>query len=224
MTTGLFDNKLGSWGKPRCYTTHKDLSFGKKGGVLVGASCSAPRDGYDIYIGFDGGMKFNHQQFPWEKSKDSVIEFQFRITDMSAPKSPAKFKKMVTWVCAQLGKGKKIHVGCIGGHGRTGMFMAAVRAEYNGDKNAGAWARQKHCVNAIESQAQINFLFKHYKIKKLAPSKKNYKGWVEKSSHFTNHRGTTTGRHYTSNNVIPFKGMQVGVKMKYLSEKGSIWG
>lgn len=76
MTTDLFGNHLGSSGKPRCYTKHKDLTFGKKGGVLVGASCSTPRDGYDIYIGFDGGMKFNHQQFPWEKSKDSVIELE----------------------------------------------------------------------------------------------------------------------------------------------------
>ena len=222
MTTDLFNNKLGSRGKPRCYATHKDLPFGKKGGVLVGASCSCPREGYDVYIGFDWNMKFNHQKFPWEKEHDKVLELQFSITDMSAPKSSAKFKKMVTWVCAQLGKGARIHVGCIGGHGRTGLFIAAVRAEYNGDKNAGQWTRANHCVNAIESQSQINFLSKHYGIKKIKPSKKDYKGWVDKSSKFQKYVGGNKTTGYTGQKVIPFKTLDDPIKMQHLSGKGSI--
>ena len=132
---------------------------------------------------------------------------------------------MVTWVCNQLGKGKRVHVGCIGGHGRTGLFIAAVRAEYNGDKNATTWTRQNHCVNAVETQTQIDFLFKHYKVKKLAPSKKNYKGWVEKQSTYSSTRKQRHNRPVAKGkNVLAFNRLQDSVPMKHLSGKGSIWG
>lgn len=213
MTSDLFSDKLGSRGKPRCYTTHKELKFGKTG-VLVGASCGTPRDGFDIYIGLDWGMEFHHHSYPWETNTDPVIEFQFRITDMSVPKSPKEFKKMITWVCSQLHDGKRIHVGCVGGHGRTGLFIAAVRAEYNGDKNSGQWVRENHCVNAIESKTQINFLFKHYGIKKIKPSKIVYTGWVE----------TKSGGSGSVSNVIPFPGKNIMNEITHLKGKGSIWG
>lgn len=205
----------------RCHVSHKELEFGK--GILLGASCGSPRPGYDIYIGFDYGMTFEHQGFPWEVSEDTVIEFQYHITDMEAPKSPKQFKKMITWVCSQLHEGKRIHAGCIGGHGRTGLFLAAVRAEFDGDLDAGNWVRKNHCQKAIESKSQIKFLFKHYGIKKIKPSKKEYKGWVEgslssKVSASYNSNGTTVGQK-----VVPIRGTKPE-KMKYVMGKGSIWG
>ena len=39
---------------------------------------------------------------------------------MEAPSNVARFKKLVTWVCTQLQDGKTVHIGCIGGDGRTG--------------------------------------------------------------------------------------------------------
>lgn len=218
MTADLFDSQVGSKKgrlKASCYETHPTLKFGK--GTLVGASCISPRDGYDIYIGFDYSMRFDHSAYPWESSSDPVIEFKYRISDMSVPKSPKDFKKMITWVCSQLKKGKKIHVGCIGGHGRTGLFIAAVRAEFYGDLNAGNWVRKNHCKKAIETKAQINFLFKHYGIKKIKYSKASYKGWVDKSNKHSKGKG---------NSVVPFKkGTQYPEKITYIYDgKGSIWG
>lgn len=220
MTADLFTSHVGGKGKnstPRCYTKHKPLKFGK--GILVGASCGSPREGYDIYIGFDWGMEFNHDVYPWETDNDPVIEFQFRVSDMCAPKSPKKFKAMITWVCSQLHNGKKIHVGCIGGHGRTGLFIAAVRAEFDGDKDAGNWVRKHHCKKAIESKSQINFLFKHYGIKKIKASKTEYKGWVEKgkSKKFAKYTGGNGNVSYLPRNMPD-------TKITYLSRKGSIWG
>ena len=231
MTQDLFSS-VGGGGKikPRCHTTHKMLKFGK--GRLLGASCGSPHKGYDIYIGFDWGMEFQHEVYPWETKKDPVIEFQFRIPDMGVPKSPKEFKKMITWVCSQLHKGKRIHVGCIGGHGRTGLFLAAVRAEFNDDKDAGNWVREHHCKRAIESQTQINFLYKHFGIKKIKPSKTSYKGWVDKtgarhhilkSNKFDKYLGNGVGN--PEKNVIPFTGGKAYKQktMKHMKGQGSIW-
>lgn len=201
--------------KPRCHTTHKPLTFGK--GVLFGGSCSSPRSGYDIYIGLDYGMRFDHQKFPWEKNGvDDIIETQYHITDGCAPKSPKKFKQMVTWMCAQLAEGKKIHIGCIGGHGRTGLVIAAVRAEFDGDLNATAWTRKNHCKKAVETQTQIKFLYKHYKIKKLKGSRGDLlDGYSE------THTGRRSGKSSIRSNV----GKVVSInKIMHVTGKGSIWG
>ena len=221
MSEDLFST-LGSGGKARCYTKHTSLKFGK--GILVGASCSCPRDGFDIYIGLDSYMRLKHQTFPWDSEEDSVIEFQVSIVDMGVPKSSKEFKKMIHWVCSQLHKGKRIHVGCIGGHGRTGMFIAAVRAEYIGDLDAGNWVRKHHCTRAIESQAQINFLHKHFGITKIKPLKTHYKGWVEKTGRTNKYKSPASSRVHSKNKIIPFTGTFHPPKLKHLAGKGSIWG
>lgn len=205
------------WKKPtpRCHTTHKPLTFGK--GALFGGSCSSPREGYDIYIGLDYSMKFDHQKFPWEQNGvDDVIETQYRITDGSAPGSPKKFKQMINWICAQLDEGKKIHIGCIGGHGRTGLVIAAVRAVFDGDLDATAWTRKHHCKKAVETQTQINFLYKHFKIKKVKGSKIDL---------FDGYTGTQTGRISGKKKNRSNVGKVVLInKITPMAGKGSIWG
>lgn len=158
----------GGW--VRCWEeNHKPLAIG--GGTVLGAACAHPADGYDIYVGFDHGMKFKHTAFPWEQKKDPVVEFLFPISDMCAPKSPKQFKAMIEWMSAQLALGKKIHMGCIGGHGRTGLVLAALVAHVNGEKDAIQWVRKHHCKKAVESESQVNFLMKHFKVKKAKPTK-----------------------------------------------------
>jgi len=204
--------------KPKCYTKHSELSFGD--GVLVGASCGSPREGFDVYIGLDWGMSFNHQRYPWNSNgADEVIEVQFRITDGCAPKAPAQFKKMITWICTQLKNGKRVHVGCIGGHGRKGLVIAAVRNVMDGDTNATAWTRKHHCKKAVETKSQVNFLHKHFGIKKVKGSKHGL---------FDNKSGTVTGRMSgkrtskankpKTNKVIPLH------EIDCVHGKGSIWG
>lgn len=151
----------------RCYTTHPPLPLGEF--VIYGGSCSQPivKDA-DIYIGFDY-MQVS-QVYPWEE-QSGPLHVNFPISDMHAPSDADKFKKLITWVCEQLQAGKKIHAGCIGGHGRTGTFLAAVVKEMLGEEDAITYVRKHYCKKAVESDAQIEFLHKHFGVTKISGSK-----------------------------------------------------
>jgi len=231
MTDSLFDNDMPSGGgyggtyksKPRCHTTHKPIKLGM--GEVLGGACGSPREGYDIYIGFDYGMKMQHQPFPWDQKADPIIEFQYRITDMCAPKSPKEFKKMIEWCADQLHDGKKIHVGCIGGHGRTGLFLAAlVSLHEDVTDDPIAYVRKEHCKKAVESDSQLKFLKKHFgiKIKGHKPTKGG--GYHGSSKYFDNHKGTQTGRTFHDGNVTEFPRKATPEKIRFVAKKGSIWG
>ena len=86
---------------------------------------------------------------------------------MSVPKSPKDFKALVAWTKTQLEEGKKVHCGCVGGHGRTGTFLAALCSEF-GAKDAVTYVRQNYCKNAVESSQQTQFLSEHFGV---APAK-----------------------------------------------------
>jgi len=162
-----------SWkGYNPCHEDHKEFELG--GGVIMGASCINPREGYDIYIGFDRGMRLSHTPYPWEAADNALVEFLWPITDMCAPKSIKEFRKLINWVEAQLKDGKRIHMGCIGGHGRTGLVLSALIKQINDTEDAITWVRENYCHKAVESTSQINFLHKHFTIKKAEPTKKPY--------------------------------------------------
>jgi hypothetical protein len=222
--------------KPRCHTTHNPLKLGM--GEVLGGACSAPREGYDIYIGFDYGMKMQHQPFPWDQVDDPIVEFQYHITDMCAPKSPKDFRKMIEWCSEQLGAGKKIHVGCIGGHGRTGTFLAALVSLYEHlTDDPIAYVREHHCEKAVESESQIKFLCTHFGCKTSTPTKPKLTDWHGKIQskksgglrrNFDAPLGTTqSGRITTSHcgsNVVELPRTKHPEKIHCLQGKGSIWG
>lgn len=165
-----FDSK--DWGAPpkksykSCYHTHPTLIIG--GGTLYGGSCITPLiTDADVYVGLDSGMRIQ-EYLPWERSVEQIL---YPVTDMSVPKDPATFKKLVEYVCNQLREGKHVHCGCIGGHGRTGTLFAAVFNVINGDNDATATVRKLYCKKVVESSAQINFLHKHFGINKVEATK-----------------------------------------------------
>lgn len=151
----------------RCYKSHPALKLPGTELVIYGGSCINPvvADA-DIYIGFDGGMTFTGKQFPWSEGH----EILFRITDMSVPKDVSQFKKLVDWTGEQLAAGKKVHCGCIGGHGRTGTFLAALVSAH-GEKDAIEYVRTHYCKKAVESTEQIKFLAKTFGITEAKGSK-----------------------------------------------------
>lgn len=222
MTAQLF-NDTGKGGslKPKCHTKHPILKLGN-GGEILGASCGHPREGFDIYIGFCYTMKFQHQPYPWETENDPIQEFPFHITDMCAPKSPKKFKAMIEWVADQLDEGKRIHVGCIGGHGRTGTFLAALVSKYEDlTDDPIKWVRENHCQKAVESKAQVKFLMKHFGCKTAKPTKADW------PSHTGTHTGRLSGKKANSGNIIDMpRGQRItgNERLKHLAGKGSIWG
>lgn len=161
----------------KCWHSHPILQLG--GGVFHGASCIHPHNGYDIYVGLDWGM---HRRvvYPWHTiPENAAVEVYFPIKDGSVPDNLKEFRAMVTWLSEQLSNGRKVHAGCIGGHGRTGLLLAAMVKEINGDAAAGEWVRTHYCTQAIETSEQVHWLHKHFGIAKIEPSRKSwgYQSW-----------------------------------------------
>jgi hypothetical protein len=152
---------------PRCYEGHHPLKLPGGDLVIYGGSCLTPKiEDADIYIGFDSSMKLTGKQYPWNGSSEVL----FLIQDMGAPVRVGDFKKLVEWTLDKLVAGQKIHAGCIGGHGRTGTFFAALVATL-GEKNAVAYVREHYCNRAVESQEQIKFLVEHFGVVDATGSK-----------------------------------------------------
>lgn len=162
----------------RCYEAHPALPLGTY--AIYGGSCIHPAvNDANIYVGLDRGMA-SGLVFPWQGG----IEVCYPITDMAAPKNPETFKQLVTWISNQLDAGKKIHVGCIGGHGRTGTLLAALARVVLDEEDAITYVREQYCTHAVESAEQVRFLHTHFGIKKV-------KGYKEFSGDVRGY-----GKHY----------------------------
>jgi hypothetical protein len=178
---------------PRCYETHKALKIGDW--KVYGGSASDPvvHDA-DIYVSLQRGSTSGRISDPWDKRQ--VVEIQYGLVDGSAPdgeRKVARFKKMIEWLCNQLQQGRKIHVGCIGGHGRTGMVLAAMVAHATGEKDAITYVRDHYCKKAVESTEQVRFLHEHYGVKKVDGS--HFTRSV--GSGFQSYKGGATSYDYT---------------------------
>jgi len=212
--------KHSTWGKQgnyanwkRCWEeNHKPLKI--LNGEVFGGACAHPQKGYDIYIGFDHGMTFQNHSWPWEDEDDTVVEFLYPITDMSVPSAPKSFKKMIAWIAEQLEAGKKVHMGCIGGHGRTGLVLAALVAHVGITKKAIQYVRKHHCKKSVESSKQVNFLQKHFKVAKASASKG---GSSFKGGGYKLHKGKNKGKGTRA------KGPQTHAKIECVKSSGSIW-
>jgi hypothetical protein len=152
-----------------CADNHPALKIPGTEFVIYGGSCIHPfvKDA-DVYIGFDWGMKYSKQSYPWNAGR---TEFLFQIDDMAAPRDPVEFKKLVDWTVEQLRAGKKVHCGCIGGHGRTGTFLAALVSVMSDEKDSITYVRKNYCSKAVETSGQIRFLEKEFGILPVAGSK-----------------------------------------------------
>ena len=153
----------------KCAHTHPILKLGKHS--ITGGACSTPQKGpYDIEIALDysGGKRV----YPW----DGKVYVHFPIPDMDIPSDVEGFKKMIMWTAEQIIKGKKVHVGCIGGHGRTGMFLVALYAYMFPLSADGAIAhvRKHYCKKAVETDKQVKFLMKEYGVGKAKGYKQDF--------------------------------------------------
>jgi len=137
---------------------------------LYGGSCISPEDcDADLYIGLDGGMKRRTYR-PWLviEGHRSPLSIYYPIKNMGVPSDVDDFFDLVVYVAQVLNSGAKVHIGCIGGHGRTGLLMAAVFA-MAGMPDPIQYVRDNYCTKAVESQEQVDFLIKHYGVKAAKP-------------------------------------------------------
>lgn len=169
--TVTIEGTTGTKPQQKCYVTHPPLPVGN-GKVIYGGSCSFPvvKDG-DIYIGFDRNMQMAHRQ-PWF----GKISALFEVTDMGIPEDKEAYRKMVVWVSEQLDAGKKVHCGCVGGHGRTGMFFAALVAYRKVSPTPITYVRENYCKKVVESKAQVDYLMKEWGCEKVEGYKTS---WAE---------------------------------------------
>lgn len=164
--------KLYSSSYTSCAATHPPLNLGD-GLKIWGGSCTRLEPcevDYDIFIGLDSGMKRTYRQYPWNKG----IEFLFRIQDMSVPQDVNEFNKLIEYIITELHNDKKVFCGCIGGHGRSGLVLSVLVKKMMGIDDAITYVRKNYCKKVVESQEQINWLYKHYGITKVKPSKQSY--------------------------------------------------
>lgn len=150
----------------RCYHTHPAYEI-EPGVMIYGGSCISPavKDA-DVYIGFDAGMPATPISFPWNPGD----EIYFKVTDRDVPQNMEQFQQLLVWTAAQLRAGRKVHAGCIGGHGRTGTFFAALRMHLTGDVNAVEHVRANYCKKAVESTKQVDWLHEHFGMNKAQPT------------------------------------------------------
>lgn len=183
-------------GGERCYHTHPALEIDGHDKVLVyGGNCSDPVvTDADIYVGLDYGMKEHRQRYPWTAGE----AIHFRITDRNVPGNKKEFLELIEYLCDQANGGAKIHIGCIGGHGRTGIVLAAMVALMTDELDPIGYVRKHYCEKAVETDKQVAFLVKHYHCKKVEGSKMY--GAPEKKGKPTLVSGTDM--------VLPVKSMQ----------------
>ena len=140
-----------------CYTKHKAMPLVIEGVacVVYGGSCWTPIVGdADVYLGLDHGQTL----VPFKSSDRIPEQINYNIHDMSVPNDVSSFKEILHTIAKRLKDGKKVHVGCIGGHGRTGLFFAALVAAYMKVDCPIAYVRENYCQHAVETSEQEYWL------------------------------------------------------------------
>lgn len=223
------------WGKPskttsgtasykKCSHTHKPLKIGEY--FIYGGACASPIvTDADIYVGFEHGMQTFNKNLPWVEGE----AFEFLIVDMGVPPSVELFKGLLKYLSDSLIAGKKVHIGCIGGHGRTGLVLSALVRYMTNNKEAIQYVRDNYCVKAVESETQINWLNKHFGIDKVKPSKSSLGSssiakWGAVSSVPYSKGSSRTYAELAASKTSSPEGFTFIESVKPVRVKGSVWG
>lgn len=141
--------------------------------TIYGGSCHHPsvKDA-DLYVSLDVEQPVYHWEQPWYE-EEGKKHLRFPIPDMSIPEDSEDFKCCIDHIKYNISLGKKVHVGCIGGHGRTGMVLSALIQECMGEKlvdqlgnkiSAIDYVRENYGKKAVETVPQILFLYYNFNI------------------------------------------------------------
>jgi len=79
--------------------------------------------------------------------------------DLGAPRDPRRFARALRWLLAQATEGRRVEIGCAGGHGRTGTTLASLLVLQGlSARSAIRRVRRAYCEEAIESREQEAFV------------------------------------------------------------------
>lgn len=115
---------------------------------------------------------------PWQVSSKRTPEWPMtwlEWPDYSVPKNLDDVLACLEWTWEHIVQGERVETGCLGGHGRTGTFLACLLA-MNGVTPGLAMGRvwNDYCEEAIESKSQMKLIVtvhEHYHGKKWRKSK-----------------------------------------------------
>lgn len=173
MTVGSGKTKRTNDPKSYCWETHQPVEILE--GVFHGGNCFKGVQNVvaDIYVALDYG---GHPP-PWtEKMNRSMMpqSVLFDIPNFGVPHSAKAFHGLIDMLVSALEDGCVVHVGCMGGHGRTGMVLAAILAKA-GDPTPIATARARYCKKAVETDAQVEWLHRHFGCEKDAAPRMGFR-------------------------------------------------
>lgn len=112
--------------------------------------------GYDVVVPF---LETGHRTLPrvLESAKAETIVL-YPIPDFDGV--PKDWRKFLDEMITELRLGKKLIAFCMGGHGRTGTFLASLIAILEPEvEDPIAAARTRYCDRAVETEEQTDAIF-----------------------------------------------------------------
>jgi hypothetical protein len=88
-----------------------------------------------------------------QRPRRGTADLWFPIPDFSVPDDTAKTQSALRCALLQLIAGNPIYVGCLGGKGRTGLFMALLAKALGADDPI-SYVRENFNAHAVETMAQ----------------------------------------------------------------------
>ncbi|NIT54880.1 MAG: hypothetical protein GWN00_01130 [Aliifodinibius sp.] len=146
---------------------------------IRGGSCVYPKEpnglvDVDVFVGLDVNMVDTSMQLPWEHG----TAFKYPIKNYGVPGSKKNFDHLLKFLSDSILSGMDVFVGCIGGHGRTGLVLAALVNHMTGEVDAIRYVRENYCIKAVDNQKQEHWLHRHYGIKLPEAKKPKYQGSI----------------------------------------------
>lgn len=142
--------------------------------LVYGGSCYDTNiEGLNIYLSLDTEQPVYDWEQPWHPSYQQFDKkhIRFPVLDMFIPDNSHDFKACISYIAEQVLLDKKIHIGCIGGNGRTGLFLSALTQTLMGNTlnhydadNAVEYVRKYYNPKAVETVSQLLFLKQVYGI------------------------------------------------------------
>lgn len=98
-------------------------------------------------------------RLPTGKRKPGPRAILYPWEDWGVPEDVRLIERVLAWLLEQLGSGKSVEVGCMGGHGRTGTVLACllVLQGIRAGRAIGQ-VRSTYCEEAVESRKQVEFI------------------------------------------------------------------
>lgn len=92
-----------------------------------------------------------------ERVDPSKVDLHLPIRDFSVPKDDDEVRRVIVETLRVALKGHNVYVGCMGGWGRTGLFLALL-AKAAGVKDPVGYVREHYTPRAVETKEQQRYV------------------------------------------------------------------